>query len=73
MRNLASQMTKTFTNIQPELMIVIMERREALLYPEMKRVGDTVLGIPTQGHGMVLAAWALLGLAAALQKKEKGR
>jgi hypothetical protein len=33
----------------------------------------TALGIPTQGHGMVLAAWALLGLGAFLQKKDKER
>ncbi|ORZ40713.1 Piwi domain-domain-containing protein [Catenaria anguillulae PL171] len=32
----------------PELFIVVLPRRETALYAEVKRIGETVLGVPTQ-------------------------
>ncbi len=44
----ACQRVREIFEQPPEILIVIMARREPELYPEVKRVGDTVLGVPTQ-------------------------
>jgi hypothetical protein len=42
------QATREEFDQEPEIIVVFLAKRDTQLYAEVKRVGDTVLGVPTQ-------------------------